>query len=129
MAAGVVMAVWLLVVGLVRGEGPAVVLGRFDPGGGSSPLSGALMHLAVAAFYGVGFALILRVLSGRRVIAKRNLWLLGAAFGLVLWLAAQFAVLPGLNKALAEIAPMVFLWAHLVYGITLGFILARHQSG
>lgn len=129
MAAGVVMAVWLVLVGLVEGEGPAAMLGRFDPGAGGSPLIGALMHLAVAGFYGVGLALILRLLAGRGIATVRAVWLLGAAYGLILWLAARLVVLPGLNQALGDIAALNFLAAHVLYGMALGFLLGRHQNG
>lgn len=127
MAAGLVMAAWLLVVGLIGGEGPAVTLGRFDPGG-QSPMVGALMHLAVSGIYGVAFALIVRLLSGRWPAAKRYLWLLGVAYGVLVWLVAQVAVLPSLNQALAEIGSLVFLGAHAIYGLALGYLLSRHQN-
>jgi hypothetical protein len=129
MAAGLVMAVWLLLAGWIGGEGPAVTLGRFDPGGGSSPLAGALMHLAVAGIYGVVFAIIARVLAGRRIDVKRFLWLLGAAYGLGLWLVARLVVLPGLSPALTEVPTISFVLAHGLYGLTLGYLLSRHQNG
>ena len=129
MAAGVVMAVWLVLAGLLGGEGPAKMLGRFDPGAGDSPLIGALMHLAVAGFYGVGLALILRFLAGRRITAGRAVWLLGAIYGIILWLAARLVVLPGLNQALGDIATLNFLAAHVLYGMILGYLLGRHQNG
>jgi len=129
MAAGVVMAAWLVLAGLLDSEGPAAMLGRFDPGAGGSPLIGALMHLAVAGFYGVGLALILRLLAGRPIAVNRATWLLGAAYGLILWLAARLVVLPGLNQALGDIATLNFLGAHLLYGLLLGYLLGRHQNG
>ena len=129
MAAGVVMALWLVLVGLLDGEGPAAILGRFDPGVGGSPLIGALMHLAVAGFYGVGLALILRLLAGRGMATNRAVWLLSAAYGLILWLAARLIVLPGLNQALGDIATFNLLGAHILYGLILGYLLGRHQNG
>ena len=36
-AAGIAMAAYLVVIGLVAGEGPAVVLARFDPSGRERP--------------------------------------------------------------------------------------------
>lgn len=128
MAAGVVMAVWLVLAGLLDGEGPAAMLGRFDPGAGGSPLIGALLHLAVSGFYGVGLALILRLLAGRGIATVRAVGLLGAAYGLILWLAARLVVLPGLNPALGDIATLSFLAAHVLYGIVLGYLLGRHQN-
>ena len=130
MAAGVAMAAGLVLAGLLGGEGPAATLGRFDPGANGSPAVGALMHLAVAGFYGVLFALIVQALSGRRSLgAKRTLYLLGVAYGVLLWLAARYVVLPGLNQALGDIATPSFLAAHILYGLALGYLLGRHQNG
>src|SRR3990172_2995110 len=56
--AGVLMAAYLIVAGLVMGETVGVVLGRFDPGQGGAPLVGALAHLATAGVYGVIFGLL-----------------------------------------------------------------------
>lgn len=128
MAAGAVMAVALVVLGLVSGVGPGEMLGRFDPGGSGSPLVGGLMHLAISGIYGVAFALGLRLVTGRRPSLRRYGWLLGATYGLALWLAAHFVVLPGLDTALATIPPLHFIVAHLVYGGSLGYLVARHQS-
>lgn len=125
--AGAVMGVFLVAVGLVSGEGPGQVLGRFDPAGGGEPLTGALMHLAVSGLYGVGLALILHVLGGRWGDWRRYGWLLGVGYGLVVWVVAQFVVLPGLGIALADIPPAQFIPAHLIYGAVLGYVLGRHQ--
>jgi hypothetical protein len=128
MAAGVVMGGVLVLWGLVDGANPSETLGRFDPADGGSAVVGALMHLAVAAFYGVGFALLVRILAGRWAAATRTLWLLGAAYGLVLWFVARFIVLPGLNPALTEVPTMSFVLAHVLYGLTLGYLLGQHQE-
>ena len=63
--AGGVMGVFLVVVGLSGGARPGQTLGLFDPAGSGSPLTGALMHLAVSGLYGVGLALIVHILGGR----------------------------------------------------------------
>jgi hypothetical protein len=86
------------------------------------------MHLAVSGFYGVGLALILRLLAGRRVAANQHGWLLGGIYGILLWLAARLVILPGLNPALGDIATLNFLAAHVLYGLILGYLLGRHQS-
>ena len=125
--AGAVMGIFLLAVGLVGGEGPGQVLGRFDPAGGGEPLTGVLMHLAVSGLYGVGLALIVHFLTGRGVDWRRFGWLLGVGYGLVVWVLAQFVLLPGLGVALADIPPAQFIPAHLIYGVVLGFVLGRHQ--
>ena len=125
--AGAAMGLFLVIVGLVGGVGPGEMLGRFDPAGDSSPLTGTLMHLAVSGLYGVGLALMLYVLNGRWADWRRYGWLLGAGYGLLVWVVAQFVLLPGLGIALADIPPAQFIPAHLVYGVVLGYVLGRHQ--
>lgn len=125
--AGVVMGLFLVVVGLVAGARPGQTLGRFDPAGSGSPLTGALMHLAVSDLYGVGLALIVHVLDGRWANWRRYGWLLGAGYGLVVWLVAQFILLPSLGIALSDLSPAQLIPAHLLYGAVLGYVLGRHQ--
>lgn len=125
--AGAAMGIFLVAAGLIGGVGPGQVLGRFDPAGEGSPLTGMLMHLAVSGLYGVGLALLLYVLNGRWADWRRFGWLLGAGYGLLVWVVAQFVLLPSLGIALADIPPAQFIPAHLVYGIVLGYVLGRHQ--
>ena len=125
--AGAGMGVFLVVVGLIGGVGPGQTLGLFAPAGSGEPLTGGLMHLAVAGLYGVGLALILHFLTRRGVDWRRYGWLLGVVYGLVVWVVARFVLLPGLGIALADISPAQFVPAHLVYGAVLGYALGRHQ--
>ncbi len=124
MAAGLAMAGVVLVAGLLGGSGAAETLGRFDPGSDGSPVVGALLHLAVSGLYGVVFALLSRVIGGR-FGGPRYGWLLGAAYGLLVWVVAQFVLLPRLGIALADISPAQLIPAHLIYGIVLGYLLGR----
>ena len=125
--AGAAMGIFLVAAGLIGGVGPGQVLGRFDPAGEGSPLTGMLMHLAVSGLYGVGLALLLYVLNGRWADWRRYGWRLGAGYGLLVWVVAQFVLLPSLGIALADIPPAQFIPAHLVYGFVLGYVLGRHQ--
>lgn len=127
MGAGLVMGVLLILLGLLAGVGPLDTLGRFDPAEGGSAAIGGLLHLAVSGIYGVIFAIGYRFLAGRWATLRRFGWLLGAGFGLALWLAAQFIILSGLHTPLAEIASLHFALGHLVYGATLGYLLGRHD--
>jgi len=124
-AAGIVMAVYLVAVGLVMGEGPGIVLSRFDPGEASSPLTGALMHLAVAGVYGMLFALGRRLIVRRQPFGRMLGGLAGLAYGLALLLIAERVVLPGTNSPLREIPFLHFALAHVFYGLTLGFLIHR----
>lgn len=127
MAGGLAMGVVLVLLGLLDSSGPLETLGRFDPANGGSAAVGGLLHLAVSGIYGVFFALGYHFLGRRWPGINRYGWLIGAIFGLALWLAAQFIFLPGLNSELAEITPSFFASGHLVYGLVLGYLMARHH--
>jgi hypothetical protein len=120
MAAGVVMAVYLLVTGLIAGETFISILSRFSPGEPTTPLSGALAHLAVSAIYGALFGVIMMTLR-QRVPA----WATGMAYGVVLFLVARYALLPGTGSSLQEIFPLNFGVAHLIYGGVLAILIGR----
>lgn len=125
MVAGILMAVYLVAVGLFAGEGPGIVLGRFAPGEVASPLAGSLSHLAVAGVWGIIFNL------GWRLVARGRLgrlphWLAGLLYGLVLLLVADVIVLPGTDIPLQEILFLNFAVAHVIYGLTLGMVLHRN---
>ena len=68
--AGVVMAIYLMISGVLTGTGMAATLNAFDLGQGTSPVRGALIHLAVAAIYGMVFSLIDRLIGRRRSIGR-----------------------------------------------------------
>lgn len=125
--AGVVMGLFLIVAGLVSGARPGQTLGRFDPTGSGSPVTGTLMHLAVSGLYGVGLALIVHILGGRLANWRRYGWLLGTAYGLMVWLVARFMLLPSLGIALTDLSTAQLIPAHLIYGALLGYLLGRHQ--
>ena len=121
LAAGVAMAAYLVVWGLLTGVGPGTVLGMFDPGERGVAVSGALTHLAVASVYGILFGLIWWALRrGLRLGAPA--WLVGMIYGLLLLLAAKAVVLPAAGSPLAEIPTLHFTVAHVIYGSVLGYI-------
>jgi hypothetical protein len=125
--AGTAMGLYLVLIGLLIGQGPAVVLGRFDPAGGASPLTGALAHLAVSGVYGVLFGLAGYVAARWR---RLPVWLAGLGYGLVLLFLAEALImrLPGTGSALRE-TPLVHLAAgHLLYGLTLGLLMDRQRA-
>jgi hypothetical protein len=126
-AAGVAMAACLVVIGLLAGEGPAVVLARFDPSGAraASPLIGAVMHLAVSAVYGLLFGLIYRLIGRGRLVGRAAGALMGLVYGLALFLLAQGLAATPAGAALREIPTLHFAVAHLVYGLVLGWLVGR----
>lgn len=124
-AAGAAMAAWLVIAGLLAGEGPASVLARFDPGAAASPVTGALIHLAVSAVYGLLFGVIYR-LAGRGRLAGRTAGaLIGLAYGLALLLMARELISAPAGAALREIPALHFAVAHLIYGAVLGWLAAK----
>ena len=128
MAGGLVMGVVLVLLVLLDGTGPLETLGRFDPANGGSAVIGGLLHLAVSGIYGVFFAIGYHFLGRRWPGLNRYSWLLGAIFGVGLWLAAQFIFLPGLNSALGDLAPLFFAVGHLVYGLVIGYLIGKHPA-
>lgn len=125
-AAGIAMAAYLVVAGLLAGEGPAFVLARFDPARQGSPLLGAVIHLAVSAVYGLLFGLIYRLIGRGRLSGRTAGALIGLVYGLVLLLLAQGLTLTGAGTTLREIPVAQFAIAHLIYGLVLGWLVARN---
>jgi hypothetical protein len=117
---GIVMALYLGLAGLWLDEGFAIMLGRFDPSAAGSPVAGGLAHLAMAAIYGILFALSWRLLL-RRWLGGVPLWLTGLAYGLLLFLFAWAVLLPGTDSPLQAIPAVHLVVAHLIYGLSLGW--------
>lgn len=123
--AGLSMAVYLVLVGLLTGIMPAFMLGRFDPGLDSNWLTGSLAHLAVAGIYGVVFALLFAGLVRLRPSLLRWGWLLGLGYGLLLLALAWGVVLPAMASPILQITAVHLLIAHAIYGLVLGFQVSR----
>jgi hypothetical protein len=123
--AGVVMGIYLLLFGMLTGAGLAATLNAFDLGQGTSPVRGALIHLAVAAIYGMVFSLIYRLIGRRRPIGRGRTIFSGVTFSLLLWLITQIAFAAGINVALSSLPAVHLAVAHLVYGATLGWLAGR----
>jgi hypothetical protein len=125
--AGGVMAVFLAVAGLLGGESPLFVLGRFDSSGQGQPLMGAVMHLAAAGVYGTLFGVLWRLIP-TRVRAGAAAMSIGAAYGMGLFLIAETVILPGSRSPLLAVPIWQFAMAHLIYGSTLGWLLNRMMA-
>lgn len=123
LGAGVVMAVYLLIAGSLAGEALGTVMGRFAPTGEATALTGVLSHLAVSAIYGAVFGVLTLPLR-KRVPA----WLAGLVYASVLFLIAQYALLPGTGSSLLEVSPVHFGLAHLLYGGVLGWQIGRKEK-
>jgi hypothetical protein len=128
--AGVGMAVLLVGAGLVSGEPATSTLARFTPISTGGPLAGVLAHLAVSGIYGMVFGLLWSTFL-RWLRLDASTWhaiLAGLAYGLLLWLGAQFILLPTAGAALEFIPVSQFLFVHLVYGLILGWLFGRGKS-
>lgn len=123
--AGVVMAIYLVISGVLAGVGAAVILSAFDLGQGISPVRGALIHLAVAAIYGMLFSLIYRQIGRGRPIGRGGNLAIGLVFGPLMWLITQLAFAAGINVALSGLSAVHFAVAHGVYGLMLGWLVGR----
>lgn len=123
--AGLVMALFLLLIGLVNGDLATAVFGRFDPGQNQQWLTGLVIHLAVSSIYGIVFGLLYLVLIRIRPSWARLSWLLGLAYGLLLYGVVQTALAMGIDSGLVQFTAVMLLIAHAIYGLVLGVILGR----
>jgi hypothetical protein len=121
--AGLTMALFLVLAGLLDGRQPHITLGYFDPAQAGNWLTGLLAHLAVSAIYGVIFALLLRLVRRIRPPVLRPIWLWGVGYGLVLWGLTQEVVFSAVPSPLTQIASWQMAVAHLLYGLVLGLRL------
>lgn len=124
--AGIAMAAALMIGGWLAGEQPERMLARFDPSRLASPLTGALVHLAVSAVYGLLFGVAYRLLGRGRPAGWTTGALSGLAYGLLLLLVARGLTAMDGRAALQEIPAVSFAVAHLVYGLVLGWLVGRN---
>jgi hypothetical protein len=95
---------------------PPEVLARFHL---PALLAGLLIHGLLSALLGALYGLILPTLPGSPLA-----W--AVIVGPLLWLAATFAILPIFNPVMARYVDWPsFALAHVAYGLTMGFIVAR----
>ena len=122
LVAGAAMAAYLIGAGLLAGTDVATMLARFDAGDASSPVRGALMHLAVSGVYGMLYGLIARGLRARMRLP--GVWM-GILYAAVLFVIAEALLLPGTHSPLLAIPWLHFAIAHVLFGVALGFLINR----
>jgi hypothetical protein len=123
--AGIVMAIYLMVLNLLRATGVAATLSAFDLGEGTSPVRGAVIHLAVAAIYGMLICLTYRLIGRSRSIERGGNVIIGLTFGLLVGLITQIAFAAGINVALSSLPAAHLVVAHGIYGGMLGWSTSR----
>ena len=124
LVAGLAMAAYIVLIGLLQGIGPVMIWTRLG-GALENPVSGLLAHLAVSGVYGVIWGLIWWPIHRR--LPQLPAWLGGLVYGLLLLVIAQAAV-AALNPLLMDIGLAHRAVAHLVYGLVLGLLTARSQA-
>ncbi|MBK8902387.1 MAG: hypothetical protein IPM53_14465 [Anaerolineaceae bacterium] len=115
---GVLMTLFLALVGWAGGAPPQATVALFDPAQTGNWLSGLLAHLAVSAIYGLVLALLLRGVGRIRPSLAKATWLWGAGYALLLWGLATAVASP-----LEQIPTWEFGLAHLLYGLAAGYRL------
>ncbi len=84
-------------------------------------LVGTLIHFVISVTLGLVFDLLLPTLPGNPI-----LWAL--IIGPVLWIGAEYAVLPLLNERLSQVMNgQTFIVAHLVYSVVLGLMIMQSK--
>jgi hypothetical protein len=126
-AAGVVMAIYLMISGVLTGASLAATLSAFDLGQGVSPVRGAVIHVAVAAIYGMVFSLIGRLIERSRPIGRGGTLIMGVTYSLGLWLITQLAFAASIPVALSSLPAVHLAVAHALFGLTLGWLIGRTQ--
>jgi hypothetical protein len=82
---------------------------------------GTLIHFIISVALGLVFDLLLPTLPGHPMV-----WAL--IIGPLLWIAAEFAILPILNDRISTaIAPQTFIVAHIIYSLVMGYMIMRSQ--
>ena len=125
--AGLAMAAWLAVTALIRVESLSDLFSGFYPAQAVTPLTGLLLHLAVSSVYGILFGLVWYLASNLRHFAP-SAWQAaasGVGYGVVLFLLAWNILLPASASPLRQIPLWQFGFAHLVYGLILGWLFWR----
>jgi len=99
--------------------GPAALASSgFDLG---PVLLGTLLHLLVSALLGAIFGIVTR--RGLRLTSDFGTPVMaGLVYGLLIWMAAYFVVLPLLNPTLLDVYPPAFIIQHIAYGVVLGLV-------
>lgn len=125
--AGVGMAIVLALTGLLSDRQLLATLGYFDPSQDGNWLTGLLAHLAVAAIYGMVFALLMGALAGTQPSWRRLVVWWGVLYGMLLLTVVYGVWLAVVESPLAQIDTWQMATAHLVYGLLLGLWLNKNQ--
>jgi len=129
--AGLLMVVFLILLEWISsGNGPGLTLARFDPGDNPVPLTGLLVHLAVSGVYGLLFGFIGWLFNSRKSMILGG-WIpliSGGLYGTAIFLLPWLTFSPNIGQNFLGFSPLIFWLAHVLYGSSLAFLLARVWS-
>jgi hypothetical protein len=121
--AGLVGALFLIILGLATGVTVSETLERFDPQQSGNAMVGIIAHLGVSAVYGVLFAVLLRPLNRRITMTTILSLVFGLIYGLALMLIAELLFTSGIKAGLGDIPRYQFALFHIIYGVTLAGLM------
>lgn len=121
--AGLVMAAYLALIGLLGRQDAGAFLAGVAPGS-EAVLTGLIAHLAVATVYGALFGLGIWGLGHLRWSTIATLGA-GPLYGVLLALLARTLILANGALPFADLPWLHLLLAHLLYGVALGFLFSR----
>lgn len=122
---GILMYLSLVIAGLAARVPSGNLLTWFSAGEVTTPFQGMLSHLTVSVIYGMVFGVLFWPLLMRFPSITLIGWFGGFAYGALLLLLAQSAVLPGTDSPLGQLPLWILAAGHAVYGLALGGLFAR----
>ena len=90
-------------------------------------LVGAVLHFAYAGFLGVLFAMVIAAAMMMRVPLMRTaggVIAAGVAGGAIVYIVMRWGLLPSVNPLMAFVPQTAFFFAHLLFGLVAGVVLA-----
>jgi uncharacterized membrane protein YagU involved in acid resistance len=114
-AGGIVFGLLMQMMGMIEMVAKLV--------GSSSPAVGWVLHLAISAFIGATFALLL----GSRVTRLLPAAALGMAYGAAWWVLGALLIMPaqlGMPVLVLNATAWQSLMGHLLFGVVLGLVYA-----
>lgn len=125
--AGLVMTLFVVAFEWLAGVMPLEVLSYFGVDAAASPWVGLFTHVAVSGIYGVVFGMlalgVARALGDRMNPIVRLT--LGVLYGLLIFLIAEWIILPRTASPLAEMPVWALALAHALYGVVLAWLVGR----
>jgi uncharacterized BrkB/YihY/UPF0761 family membrane protein len=124
---GLMMGLFLLIAGILTGSSITTVLSKLAARDMASPLNGVVTHVAVSGVYGVLFGALCHWIPQRWFRRLPN-WLIGLAYGLLLWLIARVVFRAEIDAPMHALPALHLALAHLLYGLVLGLRFGKENG-